>query len=307
MKSKKNFFGTIFSSVTFISALPVLVVSIGIFITLIYESRQAISEFGFFGFLFSFEWNYADNIYGAAQPLLGTLITSLGALIIAVPIAIGIAIFITELCPHFLKGAVSSAIELLAAIPSIIYGMWGLFTFAPFIEGTVQKWIIASVGNVPIVGQFFQAQYAGGVSIFTASLVLSIMVIPFIASIARDTFVQTPDILKESAYAIGATKWEVISNVVMPYCKTGIASGIIIATGRALGETMAIAYVIGNSHGKLGSIFDPYATITSTLANEFNEASGLHMSSLFMLAFILFIANFATLALAKIYTRKEIK
>ncbi len=307
MKSKNNFIGTLFSSVTLISALPVLIVSIGIFITLMYESREAIAEFGFFGFIFSFEWNYAENIYGAAQPLLGTLVTSIGALIIAVPIAIGIAIFITELCPHFLKGAVSSAIELLAAIPSIIYGMWGLFTFAPFIEGTLQKWITLSLGQLPLIGSVFQAQYAGGVSIFTASLVLSIMIIPFIASIARDTFVQTPDILKESAYAIGATRWEVIRDVTMPFCKTGITSGIIIAAGRALGETMAIAYVIGNSHGSLGSMFDPYSTITSTLANEFNEASGLQMSSLFMLAFILFIANFTTLALAKIYTKKGVK
>ncbi len=296
----------VFSGVTFLSSFTVIMAVLGIFACLCLESAPAVREYGFFRFITETRWDYAENVFGGFRPLAGTVLTSAGALLIAVPVAIGIAVFITELCPSFLKGSISMAIELLAAIPSIIYGMWGLFTFAPLIENTLQKWIGGTFGQIPFIGSFFSAQYAGGVSIFTASLVLSIMIVPYIASIARDTFSQTPAILKESAYGIGATKWEVIRDVVMPYCKTGTNSGIIIAAGRALGETMAIAYVIGNRHGPLNSLFDPYTTITSVLANEFNEASGLHMSSLFLLAFILFIANFATLTAAKIYIRKKV-
>lgn len=296
----------VFSGVTFLSSWTVIMAVLGIFICLCLESAPAVREFGFFRFITESRWDYAANIFGGLRPLAGTVLTSAGALLIAIPVAIGVAIFITELCPSFLKGPVSMAIELLAAIPSIIYGMWGLFTFAPLIERTLQKWIVGSFGQIPFIGSFFSVKYAGGVSIFTASLVLSIMIVPYIASIARDTFSQTPAILKESAYGIGATKWEVIRDVVMPFCKTGVNSGIIIAAGRALGETMAIAYVIGNRHGVLSSVFDPYTTITSVLANEFNEASGLHMSSLFLLAFILFIANFATLTAAKIYIRQKV-
>lgn len=296
---------SIFMAVTFASSIVILLVVVGIFVSLYLESAEAIKEFGFFQFIFDKRWDYAENIYGGLRPLTGTIITSLFALIVAVPIALGIAVFITEICPNFLKGFISQAIELLAAIPSIIYGMWGLFAFAPIVEGTLQKWIAGSVGQIPFIGSAFTAKYAGGVSIFTASLVLAIMVIPFIASIARDTFKETPPLLKESAYGIGSTRWEVVRDVVMPHCRTGVQSGIIIAAGRALGETMAIAYVIGNRHGGLSSIFDPYTTITSVLANEFNEAGGVHRSSLFLLALILFVVNFATLAAAKIYIRRR--
>lgn len=302
---KRNAADTIFSTITFVSSVVILMVVIGIFVSLYLESAPAIKEFGFFKFLADKRWDYAENIYGGLRPLTGTIITSLFALVVAVPIAIGIAIFITEICPIFLRGIVSQAIELLAAIPSIIYGMWGLFSFAPLVENTLQKWIGSSLGEIPFIGSVFSVKYAGGVSVFTASLVLAIMIIPFVASIARDTFNQTPAMLKESAYGIGATRWEVMRDVVLPFCKTGVQSGIIIAAGRALGETMAIAYVIGNRHGSLSSIFDPYSTITSVLANEFNEASGVHRSSLFLLALVLFAVNFATLAIAKIYIRKR--
>jgi phosphate transport system permease protein len=228
------------------------------------------------------------------------------ALIVAVPVAIGIAIFITELCPYVLRQPVGTAIELLAAIPSIIYGMWGLFVFAPLLERTVQPALAAVFGRIPLVGSYFHITHDGGVNIFTTSMVLAIMVIPFIASITRDTFMQVPPILKESAYSIGATKWEVVKDVIMPYAKAGTTGGIIIATGRALGETMAVAYVIGNRHGELSSIFAPFTTITSVLANEFNEASGLHMSSLFFLALILFVANLFIMSLTKYMLRRSI-
>lgn len=296
----------LFSGITFLSSTVIIFIILGIFTCLYIESMPAINEYGFLNFILEKRWDYVENIFGGFRPLAGTIITAAIAIAIAIPIALGIAVFITEICPKFLKDIISTAIELLAAIPSIIYGMWGLFTFAPLIENTLQKWISTTIGEVPFIGSIFTAEYAGGVNIFTASLVLSIMIVPYIASITRDTFLQTPQILKESAYGIGATKWEVIKDIVIPYCKTGINSGIIIASGRALGETMAIAYLIGNKHGPLNSVFDPYVTITSALANEFNEASGLHMASLFMLAFILFLSNFTILTIAKIYIRNRV-
>ncbi len=303
-RNQKNTSNAVFKFLTFFASSLTIVIIISMIISLFYQSIPAIQKFGFVDFIFTREWSFNKDIYGAFRPLSGTILTSIGALLLAIPIALGIAIFITEICPAFLRNIISSAIELLAAIPSIIYGMWGLFTLAPLIEGTVQKAVSSTIGLLPVIGPMFQSEYAGGVSIFTASIVLSIMVIPFIAAIARDTFTQTPDILKESAYGLGATKWEVVRYIVLPYSKTGVQSGIIIAAGRALGETMAIAYVIGNRHGPLNSIFDPYTTITSVLANEFNEAVGTQLSTLFLLAFILFIANFITLAIAKIYSRR---
>lgn len=229
MKTRKVKAGnSIFMAVTFASSIVILLVVVGIFVSLYLESAEAIKEFGFFRFIFDKRWDYAENIYGGLRPLTGTIITSVFALIVAVPIALGIAVFITEICPNFLKGFISQAIELLAAIPSIIYGMWGLFAFAPIVEATIQKWISGSLGQIPFIGSVFTAKYAGGVSIFTASLVLAIMVIPFIASIARDTFKETPPLLKESAYGIGSTRWEVVRDVVMPHCRTGVQSGIIL-------------------------------------------------------------------------------
>lgn len=295
-----------FSNITFISSSLIFFIVLGIFTCLFIESYGAIQEFGFWNFLTEKSWNYSKNIFGGFRPFVGTIITSVLALLLAIPLAIGIAIFISELCPKFLKSFFSSTMELLAAIPSIIYGMWGLFTFAPIVDKFIQQPITNLFSNVPVLNTLFKAQFAGGVGIFTASLVLSIMIVPYIASIARDTFAQTPQYLKESAYGMGSTKWEVIKNVILPYSKKGVTGGIIIAAGRAIGETMAVAYIIGNSYGPLKSIFDPYVTITSVIANEFNEASNLQLSSLFLLAFILFISNFAILLIAKIYVRRQV-
>ena len=296
----------IFKLSTFGAALLIVVLIIGMLLTLLYESWPAIRHFGFFEFLFGRRWNYADDLYGAFRPLAGTIITTALALVAAVPVALGTAVFLTELCPHKLRSPIGTAIELLAAIPSIIYGMWGLFVLAPFLEKYFQPLAGAALGQLPLIGSFFRSQYAGGVNLFTASMVLAVMILPFIASIARDAFSQVPPILKESSYGVGATRWETISRVVLPFTKTTVAGGVIIAMGRALGETMAVAYVIGNRHGALDSIFAPYSTITSVMANEFNEAAGLQMSSLFTLALVLLVANFIVLSLAKYLLRSKI-
>ena len=294
-----------FKTLTLLAAISIILLIGGMLVTLLYESVPALREFGFFNFIFSAQWNYANDLYGALRPLAGTVISTALALITAIPIALGTAIFLTELCPHKLRGTIGTAIELLAAIPSIIYGMWGLFVLAPFLEQHFQPLVGAALGDLPIIGPFFQTKYAGGVNIFTASMVLSVMIIPFITSIARDAFNQVPPILKESAYGLGATRWETIKQVMLPFTKHTIAGGIIIAMGRALGETMAVAYVIGNRHAALDSIFSPYTTITSVMANEFNEAADLQMSSLFTLALVLLIANFLVLSLAKYILRPK--
>lgn len=308
MKMFKNhslYINYVFRAFTAVAAFLVIVIIFGIFVTLLMESLPAIKEFGFIRFMTGTKWDPVNNIYAGGRPLFGTMLTTLIALAVAVPVAIGIAIFLTELCPPALRQAIGTAIELLAAIPSIIYGMWGLFVFAPILESAVQPFISGTLGFLPVIGSFFRSGYAGGVNLFTTSIVLAVMVIPFIASITRDTFMLVPPILKESAYGVGATRWEVIKDVIIPYSKIGVAGGIIIATGRALGETMAVAYVIGNRHGALDSIFSPYTTITSVLANEFSEASGIQMSSLFLMALILFIANLMVLSLAKFILRKD--
>lgn len=296
----------IFRLTTFGAALLVIALIAGMLLTLLYESWPALRHFGFFDFLLARRWNYADDLYGAFRPLAGTVISTALALVAAVPVALGTAMFLTELCPHKLRAGFGTAIELLAAIPSIIYGMWGLFVLAPFLEAHFQPVVGTTLGRLPLIGSFFQSQYAGGVNLFTAAMVLAVMILPFIASIARDAFNQVPPILKESSYGVGATRWETFSQVVLPYTKTTVAGGIIIAMGRALGETMAVAYVIGNRHGALDSIFSPYTTITSVMANEFNEAAGIQMSSLFTLALVLLLANFMVLSLAKYLLRSKI-
>ncbi len=294
-----------FKGLTFLAAMLLVALIAAMLISLVFESWPTLSRFGFWGFLAGRDWNYADEIFGALRPLSGTVISSGLALVMAVPVALGTAIFLTELCPHKLRGPIGTSIELLAAIPSIIYGMWGLFVLAPFLEANFQPLIGATLGQAPLVGGFFQSKYAGGVNLFTASVILAVMIIPFIAGIAREAFLETPPILKESSYGVGATRWETISRVILPFCKTPVAGGVIIALGRALGETMAVAYVIGNRHGALDSIFSPYSTISSVMANEFNEAAGLQMSSLFSLALILLIANFLLLSLAKYIVRRK--
>ncbi len=308
MKETSNFSfykDKFFLAASLISALSILLIIIGIIVSLFIESFDAIKAFGFFNFIFSTSWDYNEEIFGAGRALLGSILTSFIAIIIAAPMGIGMAVFIVEMCPSFLKGFISTAIELLAAIPSIIYGMWGLFIFAPFLENTLQKWVSGALGDVPVIGSFFQINYAGGIGLLTSGIVLSIMIVPFIASIAREALSRVPRELKESGYGLGAEKWETIRDVSLPYTKTAIWGGIIIALGRALGETMAIAYIIGNMNISLTSVFDPYVTVTSVLVNEFNEASGLQMSSLFFLALLLFVLNFLTLIAAKVYISRS--
>lgn len=295
----------LFYALSLISAVSVLFICLGIFFSLLWESRAALKEFGFFRFIFTADWNYGESVFGAARPLLGSILTSVIAVGIAAPMGIGIAVFLTELCPSFLRGFFSTAVELLAAVPSIIYGMWGLFVFAPFLEKTIQKAAAASLGELPLIGSIFQVHYAGGIGLFTAGLTLSIMVLPFITGVAREALACVPKELKEAGYGLSAERWEVVRDVSLPYVRRSINGGVVIAAGRALGETMAIAYIIGNMNISLTSVFDPYVTVTSVLVNEFNEASGLQMSSLFLLALLLFVLNFSTLALAKLYILRE--
>ena len=293
-----------FGLVSFFSALLILILIISVFIVLYKESSLAIEEFGVLKFIFTEDWNPVKEVFGAAAPLYGTIVTTILALLFAVPIGIGIAIFLSEISPSFLKTPLGVAIEMLAAIPSIIYGMWGLFTLAPIMKNYVEPFIQKTLGQIPIVSVLFQGDIMG-VSIFTASVVLGIMIIPFIASVSRDALNLTPNIMKESAYAVGATKWEVIKDVMIPYSKLGIYGGIVLALGRALGETMAVAFVIGHNPEINLSLFQPATTITVTLANEFTEAdTDLYLSSLFYLALILFILSFVILAVAKYFLIK---
>jgi phosphate transport system permease protein len=289
----------IFKVLTGMSSASVLLIILAMLVTLVMESWPALSHFGLWTFLSTADWNYSSETYGALRPLFGTFLSTALGLFAAVPVAMGMAIFLTELCPVKLRSTIGAALELLAAIPSIIYGMWGLFILAPFLESRVQPLVAGSLGRLPMIGDFFKVKVAGGVNIFTTSMILAVMIIPFIASIAREAMTQVPPMLKESSYGLGATRWETIRLVVVPYAKKALAGGVILAMGRALGETMAVAYVIGNRHAALDSIFSPYTTITSVMANEFNEAGGLQLSALFSLALILFMANFLTLTVAK--------
>lgn len=301
---KKDPLDLTFSLLTAFASFTVVLLIIGIVIVLVRESSLAIGRFGLIGFLASTDWNPVRESFGAATTIFGTFVTTGIALIIAIPAAIGIAIFITEIAPNFLKGPIGIAIELLAAIPSIIYGMWGLFTLAPIMSKYIEPALQKRFGEVPLLGMLFQGTPMG-IDIFTASVILSIMIVPFTASISRDAFNLTPAVVKESAYAIGATKWEVIKNIVLPYSKLGVFGGIALSLGRALGETMAVAFVLGNKHEITTSLFDAAATITVTLANEFTEAdSDIYLSSLFYLALVLFVLSFIILAIAKFFLLK---
>jgi phosphate transport system permease protein len=266
---------------------------------LIDGSLPAFQKFGF-GFFVSQVWNPVTNKFGALAPIYGTVVTSAIAMAIAVPLGIGIAVFLTELCPPALRRPIGTAIELLAGIPSIIYGIWGLFVFAPFLQQYVQPAIIAAFGNVPVLSTLF-AGPPYGIGMLTASLILAIMVVPFVASISRDVFAAVPSMLKESAYGIGCTTWEVVWNVVIPYTRVGVIGGVMLGLGRALGETMAVTFVIGNAHKINPSLFAPGTTISASIANEFTEAVGdLYTSSLIALGLILFMITFVVLAIARI-------
>ena len=307
IRPKKNPVDIIFSSITAIASVSVLLLILGILYVLILESYPSIEKFGFLRFITSTDWNPVKGSFGAATNLFGTAITTVLSILIAVPVAIGIAIFVTEIAPNFLKGPIGAAIELLAAIPSIIYGMWGLFTLAPIMANYIEPALQKSIGSLPLVGVLFEGTPMG-IDLLTASVILSIMIIPFTASISRDAFNLTPAVTKESAYALGATKWEVVKDIVIPYSKVGVFGGVVLSLGRALGETMAVAFVLGNNHQITKSLFDAAATITVTLANEFTEAdTDIYLSSLFYLALLLFVMSFIILALAKFFILKTEK
>ena len=287
-----------FRNLTRVSAFGVLALLIAIIASLVVGSMPAIHAFGF-GFLISSDWDPVNDKFGALIPIVGTLITSGIALLIAIPVSFGIAIFLTELSPRWLRRPLGIAVELLAGIPSIIYGMWGLFVFAPLFADHIEPWLNDHIGVMPYIGPFFSGPPMG-IGVLTAGIILSIMVIPFIASVMRDVFEIVPTLLKESAYGLGATTWEVLWRVVLPYTKIGVVGGIMLGLGRALGETMAVTFVIGNAHKLNQSLLMPGNSIASTLANEFNEAVGeLYTSALVELGLILFFITFVVLSLAR--------
>ncbi len=289
----------LFRGSTYLSALLVFSSVIAILVSLIIGAMPAMKKFGF-GFLLSSEWNPTTEHFGALVSIYGTLVSSVIALIIAVPVSFGIALFITQLAPGWLKRPIGTAIELLAAIPSIIYGMWGLFVFAPVFADYVQPWVTDNLGDWPLIGPLFQGPPMG-IGMFAAGLILAIMIIPFIASVMRDVFEVVPTVLKESAYGLGATTWEVVWGVVLPYTRVGVVGGIMLGLGRALGETMAVTFVIGNAQRIHESLFMPGSTISSSLANQFTEATGkLYPAALIELGLILFLITFIVLALARL-------
>ena len=289
---------TAFEWLTRFFAFIVFSILAAILVSLMIGSQLTLEKYGF-SFIWSANWNPVTEEFGALVPIYGTVVTSLIAMLIGVPVSFGIAIFLTELSPRWLRRPLGIAIELLAGIPSIIYGMWGLFVFAPLFADHVQPWLIENLGPSPLFGPMFQG-IPMGVGILTAGIILAIMVIPFIASVMRDVFEIVPTLLKESAYGLGATTWEVMWNVVLPYTKIGVVGGIMLGLGRALGETMAVTFVIGNAHKLSASIIMPGNSISSALANEFNEAVGeLYTSALVELGLILFFITFVVLSMAR--------
>jgi phosphate transport system permease protein len=288
----------VFRNITRGAAVAVLVILGGVMISLILGSWPALQAFGL-NFLIEERWNPVTERFGAIAPIYGTIVTSCIAMVIAVPVGLMIAMFLTELCPMKLRRPIGIAIELLAGIPSIIYGIWGLFVFAPFLQQYVQPGLIWAFGDIPLLGALF-AGPPYGIGVLTAGLILAIMVLPFITSISRDVFDAVPPMLKESAYGLGCTTWEVARYVVLPYTRVGVIGGVMLGLGRALGETMAVTFVIGNAHRISGSILAPGTTISATIANEFTEAVGdLYTSSLIALGLILFVITFIVLALAR--------
>jgi len=282
-------------------SFAVLVFSLlaAILVTLLYGSSKSLDHFGF-AFLWTADWDPVQENFGALVPIYGTLMTSLIAMAIAVPVSFGIALFLTEMSPAWLKRPLGIAVELLAAIPSIIYGMWGLFVFVPIFQRYVQPALIDTLGNVPLLGALFEGPPLG-IGMLTAGVILSVMVIPFIAAVMRDVFELVPPMLKESAYGLGATTWEVVWRVVLPYTKVGVIGGIMLGLGRALGETMAVTFVIGNAHRLSASLLQPGNSIASALANEFTEAVGdLYFSALIELGLILFVITTVVLSLSKL-------
>ena len=289
---------SIFRWLTLAAAVAVLVLLSGVIISLIQGSLPALQAFGF-NFLIDDRWNPVTEKFGAVAPIYGTIVTSFLAMLIAVPVGLFISMFLTELCPMWLRRPIGIAIELLAGIPSIIYGIWGLFVFAPFLQQTLQPFLIDLFGPIPVLSSLF-AGPPYGIGVLTAGLILAIMVLPFITSISREVFESVPAVLKEAAYGIGCSTWEVVRYVVLPYTRVGVIGGVMLGLGRALGETMAVTFVIGNAHRVSASILAPGTTISATIANEFTEAVGdLYTSALIALGLILFVITFIVLAAAR--------
>ena len=296
---RQRLWDALFRNTTRAFAAGVLVLLGGVMVALGVGAWPAVANFGPH-FLVSLAWNPVTDQYGALPAIYGTLVTSLIAMLIGVPLALGVAVFLTELCPPFLRRPIGTLIELLAAIPSIIYGIWGLFVLAPFLQVTIQPILIDWLGDIPVLGALFAGPPLG-LGMLTAGFILAMMVLPFITAVMRDVFLTVPPMLRESAYGIGATTSEVVRRIVVPYARTGMIGGVMLGLGRALGETMAVTFVIGNAHEIRASLLGPGTTISAVLANEFTEAvTPLYISSLFALGFILFVITFIVLAAAKI-------
>jgi len=289
----------LFKTLSTVAALLVLALLAGVLVALLYGGWPALKAFRL-GFLTSTIWNPVTDQFGALAPLYGTVITSLSSMLLAVPLAFGIAIFLTETCPMWLRGPISTCIELLAAVPSIVFGIWGLFVLAPVLQHTVQPWLIDTLGDLPLIGKLFRGP-PYGIGLLTAGFVLAVMVLPFITSVMREVFLSTPRSLKEAAYGVGATQWEVIWDVVLPNARVGVVGGIMLGLGRALGETMAVTFVVGNAHRIASSLLAPGTTISASIANEFTEAVGkLYTSSLIALGLLLFVLTFVIIAAARL-------
>ncbi len=287
-----------FHKITWIFSMMVLLALLGIIFSLVINAWPALSKFGF-QFVWRVEWDVVNEEFGAAIAIFGTLVSAAIALLMAVPLSFGIALFLTENCPVALRRPLGTAIELLAAVPSIIYGMFGLFIFAPLFADYGQPALQSTLGQMPIIGSLFGGAM-NGIGILAAGIVLAFMILPFISAVMRDVFEIVPPILRESAYGLGCTTWEVVRHIVWPYTQKGVVGGIMLGLGRALGETMAVTFVIGNSQRLSTSLFAPGSSIASTLANEFGEAADFHLSALFALGFLLFIITLVVLSLAKL-------
>ena len=291
----------IFHRVLKFCALLVLATLLGAALSTLWGGREVLFGHGLH-FLTSTAWNPVEDDYGALAPIFGTLVTSFIALVIAVPVSFGIAIFLTEIAPTWMRGPVSAAIELLAGIPSIIYGMWGLFVFVPFMA-SIEPALSETLGKLPLIGKLFQGPPLG-LGLLTAGIVLAVMILPFISSVMREVFQTVPTRLKESAYALGSTTREVLWDIVLPYTRSAVIGGIFLGLGRALGETMAVTFVLGNSYNITSSLLMPGTSISSSIANEFNEAVGVHRSALIALGFLLFVVTFVVLLIARLMLRQ---
>ncbi len=288
----------LFHKITLLFSVLVLLALAGILVSLLVSAWPAFHKFGI-GFIWRVEWDIINEEFGAMIAIYGTLVSSVIALLLAVPLAFGIAVFLTETCPLWLRRPLGTAIELLAAVPSIIYGMFGLFIFAPLFAEYGQPALQSTLGQMPIIGPLFGGAM-NGIGLLAAGIILAFMILPFIAAVMRDVFEIVPPILRESAYGLGCTTWEVVRYVVLPYTQKGVIGGVMLGLGRALGETMAVTFVIGNSQRLSESLFAPGTSIASTLANEFGEADDFHLSTLFALGFLLFVITFVVLSIAKI-------